>query len=130
MEKINRSAKKAWVKGVTRGQLKHFLAEQQSYSLQKPATRHCKRNPTYVKGIDALWQADLADMQSLSRDNKVHKFINTVIEIFSKPARAIPKKNMSGKERLTAVKQLSRRHTPGKQLDSTQTWPKNLSTGR
>ena len=85
-EKLFRSAKNAGVEKVTRGRVKQFLADHQSYSLHKPARRHFKRNPTYVKGIDAHWQADLADMQALSRDNKGHKFIMRVIEIFSKRA--------------------------------------------
>ena len=53
VEKLFRSAKNAGVKKVTRGRVMLFLADQQSYSLHKPARRHFKRNPTYVKGIDA-----------------------------------------------------------------------------
>ena len=99
VEKLFRSAKNAKVvngvslKKVTRGRVKQFLADQQSYSLHLPARRHIKLNPTYVKGMDAQWQADLADMQALSRDNKGHKFILTVIDIFSMRAWAIPIKN-------------------------------------
>ena len=65
VKKLFRSAKKAEVQKVTRGRVKQFLAEQQSYSLNKGARRHFKRNPNYVKGIDAQWKADLADMQGL-----------------------------------------------------------------
>ena len=114
MQKLFRSAKKAGVKGVTRGRVKQFLADQQSYSLHNPARRHFIRKPTYVKGIDAQWQADLADMQALSRDNKGHKFIMTVIDIFSKRALAIPIKNKSVKEMLTAFKQLFKEAHPRK----------------
>ena len=59
VEKLFRSAKKVKVvngvsmQKVTRGRVKQFLADQQSYSLHKPARRYFKRNPTYVKGIDA-----------------------------------------------------------------------------
>ena len=65
VDKLFRSAKNLKVvngvsmKKVTRGRVKQFLADQQSYSLHKPARQHIKRNPTYVKGIDAQWQADL-----------------------------------------------------------------------
>ena len=103
VEKLFRSAKNAKVvngvsmQKVTRGRVKQFLADQQSYSLHKPARRDFKRNPTYVKGIDAQWQADLADMQALSRDNKGHKFIMTVIDIFNKGAWAITIKNKDRK---------------------------------
>ena len=58
VEKVFRSAKKAGVQKVTRGRVKQLLADQQSYSLKKPARSHIKRNHTYVKWIDAQWQAD------------------------------------------------------------------------
>ena len=48
----------------------------------------------------------LADMQPLSRDNKGHKFIMTVIDNFSKRAWAIPIKNKSGKEMLATFQQV------------------------
>ena len=50
LEKLFRSAKKGAVQNITRGRLKQFLANQQSYTIHKPARRHFKRNPTYVKG--------------------------------------------------------------------------------
>ena len=120
VEKLFRSAKKVKVmngismQNVTRGRVKQFLADQERYSLHKPARRHFKRNLTYVKGIDARWQADLAEMQALSRDNKGPKFIITVIDIFSKRASAIPIKNKSGKEMLTAFQQLFKDAHPRK----------------
>ena len=45
---------------------------------------------------------------------KGHKFIMTVIDIFTKRAWAIPFKNMSGKEMLTAVKQVFKEAHPRK----------------
>ena len=59
VENLFRSAKKTGVEKVTRDRVKQFLADQESYSLHKPARPHFKRNPTSVKGIDAQWQADL-----------------------------------------------------------------------
>ena len=114
VDRLFRSAKKAGVKGVTRGRVKKFLADQQSYTLHKPARRRFKRNPTYVKGIDGQWQADLADMQALSSENKGTNYIMTVIDIFSKRAWAIPIKNKSGKEMLTAFQQLFKEAHPRK----------------
>ena len=61
---------------------------------------------TDVRGIDAQWQTDLADMQSVRRHNKGHKFIKTVMDILSKRSCAIPIKNKSGKEMLTAFQEL------------------------
>ena len=45
VDRLFRSAKNAGVKRVTRGRVKQFLADQQSYTLHKPARRRFKRNP-------------------------------------------------------------------------------------
>ena len=45
---------------------------------------------------DETWSADLIDKSSLSIYNINHKFILTVIDIFTKYAWAIPLKNKSG----------------------------------
>ena len=100
VDRLFRRGKEIGIKGLTRDKVKKFLADQQSYSLHKPARRHFSRNPTYVRGIDHQWQADLADMLGLSRDNSVYKYIMTVIDVFSKKGWAIPIKNKSGKEML------------------------------
>ena len=63
---------------------------------------------TIVNGIDHLWQADLADMQDLPRDNKGHRYILTVIDVFSKFAWAIPVKDKGSKSMLDAFKELFR----------------------
>ena len=47
---------------------------QASYSLHKPSRKNFKRNQT-VGGIDQQWQADLAEMQALSRKNKGTKLV-------------------------------------------------------
>ena len=84
VDRLFRRGKEIGIKGLTRDKVKKFLANQQSYSLHKPARRQFSRNPTYVRGIDHQWQADLADMQGLSRDNSGYKYIMTVIDLFSK----------------------------------------------
>ena len=45
---------------------------------------------------DETWPADLIDKSSLSKYNNNYKFILTVLDIFTKYARAIPLKNKSG----------------------------------
>ena len=45
---------------------------------------------------DETWSADLIDKSSLSKYNENHKFILTVIDIFTKYAWANPLKNKSG----------------------------------
>ena len=39
-----------------------------------------------MAGIDAQWQADLADMQAIARQNKGARYLLTVIDVFSKCA--------------------------------------------
>ena len=114
VERLFKRGKEAGIPNLTRDQVKKFLADQQSYSLHKPARRHFKRNPTYVKGIDQQWQADLADMQGLSRDNKGVKYIMTVIDVFSKKAWALPIMNKSAKEMLAAFQHLFKLAHPRK----------------
>ena len=114
VEKLFRSAKDAGIQNITRDQVKKFLADQQSYSLHKPARRNFSRNPTYVKGIDHQWQADLADMQGLKKENDGFNYLLTVIDVFSKKAWVIPIKNKSGKELLAAFTHLLHESQPRK----------------
>jgi transposase InsO family protein len=67
-----------------------------AYTLNKPVQRNFQRLKVRVSGIDNQWQADLADMTRLSKDNDGYKFILTVIDVFSKTAWAIPLKNKTG----------------------------------
>ena len=85
-ERLYRRAKDLNVPGVTRAAVADYLHGQQAYTLHKPAMRKYKRNKTYVAGIDAQWQADLADMQGLASQNDGIKYILTVIDVFSKYA--------------------------------------------
>ena len=99
---------------VTENIIKNYLSRQSTYTLHKPARKNFKRNPTVVGGIDNQWQADLADMKSLSRANKGIKYLLTVIDIFSKFALAIPVKSKSGPEILKAFQRLLRIAKPRK----------------
>ena len=53
-------------------------------------------------------------MQALSRENKGHKFIMPVIDIFSERALAIPIKNKSGKEMIAAFQHFFKEAHPRK----------------
>ena len=114
VEKLFRAGKKAGIANLTRAKVKQFLTDQQAYSLHKPARKNFGRNPTYVKGIDHQWQADLADMQGLKRDNNGFNYIMTVIDVFSKKAWAIPVKTKSSKDMLVAFKELFHESDPRK----------------
>ena len=71
---------------VTRKQVVDWLAEQETYGLHKPVRRRFTRRKIYSRGIDYLWQADLVDMSHLVEENDGHRYLLTVIDVFSKHA--------------------------------------------
>ena len=90
VDRLLRRAKELKIPDVDRETVENVLKQEQAYTLHKPARRHFPRNHIYVKGIDGQWQGDLADMQSLSRQNDGMRYILTVIDVFSKFAWAQP----------------------------------------
>ena len=82
--------------------VEEFLAKQRVCTLHKPIRHRFKTRRVLVSNIDDQWQADLVDMQKLSKYNKNYNYILTVIDIFSKFAWAIPIKKKTGEEILKA----------------------------
>ena len=113
---VKRLVEAAKAKGikVSENLIKKYLSDQASYSLHKPARRHFSRNPTVVGGIDQQWQADLADMQAIAKENNGVHYILTVIDVFSKFAWAIPVKNKGSKEMFEGFKTLLNKSKPRK----------------
>ena len=67
-----------------------------AYTLHKPVRKTFRRRRTYSKGINDLFQADLADMSALARQNDGNRYLLTCIDVFSKRAWAVPLLNKSG----------------------------------
>ena len=105
-ERLYRRARALGIKGITRTSVRQYLRDEPSYSLHRPVRKHFARNPTYTSGIDEQWQADLVDMQALSRANKGMKYLLTCIDVFSKFAWVVPIKAKSTAVMLDAFKQL------------------------
>ena len=70
--------------------------EQLAGELHKPIIRKFKKIKVYSAFKDNVWGADLADMQLISKFNKVFKKLLCVIDIFSKYAWVIPLKDKTG----------------------------------
>ena len=81
--------------GVNENDVRNWMTAQDTYTLHKPYTRKFRRRKTVSMGVDDLWQADLVDLTSISRQNDGHKFILTVIDVFSKFAWVRPLTNKS-----------------------------------
>lgn len=78
--------------------------EQLVNEIHKPARRNFERRSVVLKGIDDLWQADLADFQSLKTYNKGFSYVLVIIDTFSKFVWAVPVKSKTKSEITNAFK--------------------------
>lgn len=71
--------------------------------LHKQARKRFLRRRVVMKGIDDLWQADLVEMGSYSRQNKGYRYLLTVIDTFSKFAWIQPLKTKTSVDVVEAM---------------------------
>ena len=64
--------------------------------LHKPTIRKFNKRKVYSQFKDNIWGVDIADMQPLSRKNKVIKYLLCAIDLYSKYAFVIPLKDKKG----------------------------------
>ena len=64
--------------------------------LHKPVIKKINNRKVYSQFKDNIWGIDLADMQSLSRENKGIKYLLCAIDLYSKYAFVIPLKDKKG----------------------------------
>ena len=64
--------------------------------LHKPAIKKFNKRKVYSQFKDNIWGVDLADMQSLSKENKGIKYLLCAIDLFSKYAFVVPLKGKKG----------------------------------
>ena len=88
---------------VSRDQIINFLKTQDTYTLHKPVRKRFVRNQTIVSGIDDQWEADLADVSDISRENQGNHYLLTVVDCFSKYAWVIPSKRKDATSILAAL---------------------------
>ena len=88
-------------------QAKTWIRDQETYSLHKPARkRGIQGNKTIATSVDAQWQADLADMQNVSKANDGYRFLLTVIDVLSRYAWAVPIKDKRGETVVKALRDI------------------------
>lgn len=111
---VDRLYKRAKELGIpaNRKQVHEFLTNQLTYSIHKPVRHKFVRNHTFVSQIDQQWQADLADMQTLAKENNGYKYILTCIDLLSRYAWAVPVKSKSSNDMLIAMQHLFRKAKP------------------
>ena len=64
--------------------------------LHKPIIKKFDKRKVYPQFKDNVWGVDLADIQSLSRNNKGIKYLLCVIDLYSKYAFVVPLKDKKG----------------------------------
>ena len=85
---------KKWKGGAANIKVEHN--EQSAEELQKPIIRNFQERTVCSRSKDYIWDADLADMQLISKFIKGFKFLLCVIDIFSKYAWVVPLKDNKG----------------------------------
>ena len=83
---------------ISHKQIKNWLESNKSYSTNKAVKRNFPRQQVIVSGIDAQFDADLANLTDYSEENDGYKYLLAVIDIFSRYAWVEPIKNKSSKE--------------------------------
>ena len=86
--------KKFACSGASNNEIKQNL--QLAEELHKPITRNFKKRAVYSEFKDNIWDADIANMQSISKLNKRFRFLLCVSNIFSKYAWVVPLKDKNG----------------------------------
>ncbi|XP_066926306.1 SCAN domain-containing protein 3-like [Clytia hemisphaerica] len=83
--------------------VKEWLMKDLTYTLHHPIRTHYNTRRVLVHEIDEQWQADLCDMQKLSKQNRGYKHLLVCIDILSKFAWVRPLKSKSGQDILNAL---------------------------
>ena len=104
LDAVYRTVKQKGKSKISRKQVQEWLSEQDVY--HKPARRHYKTSHVIVFGFDEQFQADLVDVQNLSRCNKGYKYLLTCLDIFSKYAWVVPLKTKQGQELVKAFQSI------------------------
>ena len=99
-------AKLSKASGVDSKQVKEWLSEQPTYTLHRMARKTYPTRSYIVHDIDEQWQADLADVSLIAKQNEGYNFLLTVIDIFSRYAWVRPLRTKSGKEVAAAFKDI------------------------
>lgn len=93
----------------------HSAEKQQIVNeLHKPSRKNFNRRRTIIKGLDDLWQIDLAQLDQYSSFNRKFKYIMVVIDCFSKMVWAHALKSKNAVEVANGFKSILKSSSPRK----------------
>ena len=105
---------------VSPSKVKQWLKAQDTYTLHKQARKTYPTRQYIVHDIDEQWQCDLCEFQLLSRWNSGHRYVLTVIDIFSRYAWARPLKSKHATQVVKAFRSIFREGRIPRRIQSDQ----------
>ena len=99
-------AKLVKASGYSESKVKKWLQAQPTYTLHRQVKKKYPTRKYIVHEIDEQWQADLADVSLIAKENEGYRFLLTVIDIFSRYAWVRPLKSKKGEEVANAFKNI------------------------
>ena len=99
-------SKLAKASNYSRAKVKTWLKAQPTYTLHRQARKRYPTRKYIVHESDEQWQADLADVTLIAKENDGYRFLLTVIDIFSRFAWVRPLRTKTGREVAEAFKDI------------------------
>lgn len=106
--------------GINEKTVKAWLKKQSTYTLHRQARKTYPTRRYIVHDIDEQWQADLADVSLLAKDNRRYRYWLTVIDIFSRFAMVRPLRSKRGDEVATAFEDIFKEGRIPKRIQTDQ----------
>ncbi|KAL3096673.1 hypothetical protein niasHS_004192 [Heterodera schachtii] len=94
------------IKQLSKKDVQNYLEGHRTYTLMRPRRVHFRRAKTVAAGFMTDVQVDLADFQTLSRQNRGHRYLLVAVDVLSKRLFVVPLKNKRAEEMLEAFKEL------------------------
>ena len=104
VERLWEAAKEELGPNVKKKDIARYLEGHRTYSLMRPRRVRFPRAKTVAAGFMTDVQADLADLQSLAKHNKGHRYLLVAVDVLSKRIFVVPLKTKGSEDMLEAFK--------------------------
>ncbi|KAL3109930.1 hypothetical protein niasHT_016546 [Heterodera trifolii] len=108
VESLLREAQKSQRK-ISRTDVQNYLASQRTYTLHRQAKRRYRRLPTLASGLHTEWQADLAILDRLAKQNRGYKYLLVCIDTLSRQVFVEPVKTKTSANMIIAFGRIFKR---------------------
>jgi hypothetical protein len=78
--------------------IKACFLKQDAYTLHRGVRKRFPRNPYTMNNINDVWESDMIDVQGPAKHNDGVKYLQSVIDVFSKFLHIVPHKNKTCKD--------------------------------